>query len=117
MARQDSRHRDRSSENGKDAECTYSSKIGTGKIVPGHSSLRLSHSLTEQTVKVLVRLCTCAGSPEPSLLAYAIKGNWVIVSFFFFFFFLHHIDIYSFKINSNFLNSPCSSRVHCLNEQ
>ena len=35
----------------------------------------MTYSLGEQTAKVLARLRVCAGSPEPSLFAYAINGN------------------------------------------
>ena len=35
----------------------------------------MTYSLGEQTAKVLARLRGYAGSPEPSLFAYAINGN------------------------------------------
>ena len=36
----------------------------------------LAHCLYERAAKVLARLCGCAGSPEPSLLAYVISTKF-----------------------------------------
>ena len=60
------------------------------------------HTLCVRTAKALVRLCRCAGSPEPSLVAYVISTiiSWA-GSFWIFY-------------RQNFLGNPISREAICV---
>ena len=70
------------------------------------------HTLCVRTAKALMRLRGCAGSPQPSLVAYVINiiiswtGSFILFSFVFIFWFRTRIQgMKLFELNANFRSS------------